>query len=280
MPLLDNEKARVGAEIQSAESDVATLLNQIEAERQRQASASSDADAARVRLADREAQRPALEAAVASREAALEAIEAQIAAHQEVEPDRVIEVPNRPPRPNPAWRTWKVSMDQLVVQRDRAATAAAAARAPLDQLNVDIARINDEIRAAVARRDQAAAAAARFEEQRAAAEQRLLAARERLDELERWSGEIARDPLDRTALEASAAALSERAQAFADEYAVARAAARAADTGLAALNGRREQLVAQLTDIAGRLPAAEEAVRTADVAVANLEQQIADQLGG
>jgi chromosome segregation ATPase len=280
MAFLENEKARAQAEIQRSQADITGLTGQIEILRQTHAGANAEAEAARGTLAERQAQRPALEAAVTSKERRVADLDRQIDEHQQTEPVKEIERPNKPPLPNPEWKTWKNRLDDLVESRGRAQADVAAARVPLDQLNAAVAQLTTAIQAATNRASQAEAALNQLEETLGHARTRLLADRQALADLTRWTDEVDRQSMDRPALELVAAALSARAQDFAEAYAAARTVSRKADETLSSLTGRRDRLAAELADVNSQLPAAEDAVTGADAAVADLEQQMADHLGG
>lgn len=89
-----------------------------------------------------QAQRPALEAAAAAADRAVEDINRGISEHEQNEPDRTIEVPNRPDRPNPAWIAWNRRLGQLIQQRNRSEASAAAAQGRLRELNATLAQLD------------------------------------------------------------------------------------------------------------------------------------------
>lgn len=280
MPYLENEKSRAQAEIQAAEAEVASLTAQLDAQQQSVASAQAAVEAARNRLADGESQRPALEAAAASADGRVAALDQQILQHEQNEPDEFIERPNKPPLPNPAWRTWKKRFDELTEQRDGAQADADATHARLNNLNQAIAQANFELQAATAQATQAAATLEQLKQALAAAQAHAVSAHQRLDDLTRLSDEIDREPMNRTDLEQAAAELSSMVMELEDAYAVARAASRSTDAALALLITRRDQVIAALADINSQLPAANAAVGAADIAAANLAQQIDDHISG
>jgi hypothetical protein len=108
------------------------------------------------------------------------------------------------------------------------------------------------------------------------ANQSLVAARDRasvsrqgLNDLVRFGEEIDREPMDRKALEQTAAKLSARVMVLEDALAIARAASAQADTTLSSLLRRRDELVNGLATLAGQLPGAETAVQAADAVAAD-----------
>ncbi len=98
-----------------------------------------------------QARRASLEAAAASADQAVTDIEQQISEHQQNEPDRTIEVPNKPPRPNPAWITWSRRLAQLTQRRDQLQANAAAAHRRVSESIVTLAQLNQAIADANAR---------------------------------------------------------------------------------------------------------------------------------
>ena len=98
-----------------------------------------------------QAQRPALEAAAAAADQAVEDIDRAIAEHQQNEPDRTIEVPNKPPRPNPAWIAWSRRLGQLTEQRDRLQANATAAHGRVSESIATLAQLDRAIADAHAR---------------------------------------------------------------------------------------------------------------------------------
>jgi hypothetical protein len=98
-----------------------------------------------------QAQRPALEAAAAAADQAVADIDRGIAEHQQNEPDRTIEVPNKPPRPNPAWIAWSRRLGQLTEQRDRLQASASATHGRVNDLITTLAQLDRAISEAHAR---------------------------------------------------------------------------------------------------------------------------------
>jgi chromosome segregation ATPase len=280
MPYLQNEKSRVQAEIQKLESEAASLTTQIDVQQQAVASAKTKVDDARSKLAGLQAQRPALAAAATSAGQKVDGINQQIQEHEQNEPEKSIERPNKPPLPNPEWTTWNKRMEQLTEQRSRAEADAVAASTRLNNLDQSISQATAELRTAESQSNQAAAVFDQLKNSLSVTNNKLQAARQNLNDLTRFTDEIDKDPMNRPALEQAAAALSTRVLELEDAYAAARAVSRAADAALSSLTSRRDQLTAALADINSQLPAANEAVRVADQTVAELAQQIDEQISG
>jgi chromosome segregation ATPase len=280
MPYLQNEKSRVQAEIQKSESEAANLTTQIDVQQQAVASAKTKVDDARSKLAGLQAQRPALAAAATSAGQKVDGINQQIQEHEQNEPEKSIERPNKPPLPNPEWKTWNKRMEELTEQQSRAEADSVAASTRLNNLDQDISRATAELRTAESQSNQAAAVFDQLKNSLSVTNNKLQAARQNLNDLTRFTDEIDKDPMNRPALEQAAAALSTRVLELEDAYAAARAVSRAADAALSSLTSRRDQLTAALADINSQLPAANEAVRVADQEAADLAQQIDELISG
>lgn len=267
MPYLQHETARLTAASQAAGVEIASLTAQLQAQQQAIAAAQARATAARSSLAAAQAQMPSLEAAAASADRRVAELDVQIDELAANEPDMVIEVSNKPPRPNPAWRIWKRQFDQLSQQRALAQASAAAAHARLSDGRAQVARAAAEVQTADSQVAAATSAQAAIQGAITAAQARQAALAEQLAVLERWNQEIARDPLDRAALEPVAAALSGRAAALGDAHAQARVQNEIAQETLAALIARRDQITPILNDLNAQLPAASQELLAASRAL-------------
>ena len=207
---------------EAAGAQITSLTTQLQTQQQAVVAAQGRVSAAQARVADAQSKIPALEAAAASADQRAEAADQAVEDHLANEPDPTIEVDGRPPRPNPAWRTWKTQMDRLTQQRSAAQAEAGAAHG----------RLNDgrnQVSLAVAGRQVAERQVTDANNAVAATQQAIAAARQRQDTaqaqvaiLDRWNDEIARDPLARQTLEQIAAELSGRAAALEEAFAVAR----------------------------------------------------------
>ena len=92
------------------------------------------------------------------------------------------------------------------------------------------------------------------------------AAQQRLAELERWKTEIARDPLDRSALEQVAAELSAKTVALEESLAISKFQKEEIEQNLAALVGQRDLLASTNHTIDGQLPSAQTELQAAQAA--------------
>jgi hypothetical protein len=142
-------------DIPSASVEEANLTAQRPALQQAIAQARDGANGARSALAGIQAQRPALEAAAAAADQAVADADSEIAEHQQNEPDRTIERPNKPPLPNPEWPVWKRRLEELTQQRNRLQADASAAHGRLNDLNRAISQATAEVQSAETRVAQA-----------------------------------------------------------------------------------------------------------------------------
>jgi hypothetical protein len=191
------------------------------------------------------------------------AVDQQIDAHLANEPESFIEVPNKPPRPNPAWRIWNTALERLTQQRARAQADATAAHARLNEGRARVSQATAEVQAAERQVADATVAAQVVQVAIAAARQRQETAQTQVAKLDRWNEEIARDPLARKTLEQVAVELSARTAALEETYAVARVQNEIAGETLVSPSARRDQLTTALNQVTGQLPAASEELRAA-----------------
>jgi chromosome segregation ATPase len=280
MPYLQNERARAQQEIQAAQAAVASLTSQVAAQQQVVAAAQARLPGARNTLANAQAALPPLVAAAAAADQRVAQLDEAIEAHAANEPDQFIERPNKPPLPNPAWRTWNQRLQQLNTSRGQAAAEASVAHGRVNDANRAIAQAQAALQAAEAEAARADATLGQLNQAFAAAQTRLASAQQEFNRLGELSNEIEREPMDRPALEQAAADLSKRTLDLEDAWAAARAASRAADAALAALLSRRGQLTAAIAEINSQLIPANAEVTAADAAVADLAQQIEDHITG
>ena len=274
MAFLQNEKARLQAEVQAAGAQITTLTTQLQTQQQAVVTAQGRVSAAQTRVADGQSKIPALEAAAAAADQQAQAAEQAVDNHAANEPDPVIEVGGRPPRPNPAWRTWNTQMDRLTQQLSAAQTEAGAAHGRLNDGRNEVSLALAERQAAERQVTDANNAVAATEQAIAAARQRQDTLQAQVATLDRWNDEIARDPLVRPALEPIAAELSGRAGALEEAFAVARVQREIAEETRASLIARRDQLTPVLNQVNGQLPGASEELRVARVALTSASRTI------
>ena len=253
MALLEQEKNRLQAAIEEAAAEVS-------AQQQALSAAQARVSAAQAQVADAQSRIPDLEAAASSADARAADAEAAVEAHLANEPDPTIDTEDGlRPRPNPAWRIWKRQLDQLIARRDRAQADAAAAQGALG--NGQRAVVQAQMAEQLARRQVEETTAALLSAQSA-----LKAAQQNMADLERWRAEIARDPLQRPALEQAAAELSAGALALQEALTIDRFQQEDAQNHFASLLARRDELNATLTDFNGRIPGAHTELQAAQAA--------------
>lgn len=267
MAFLQNERARLQAEVQAAAAQITSLTTQLQTQQQAVAAAQGRVTAAQARVADAQAKIPALEAAAAAADRQVENATQAVENHAAIEPEQVFEVDGRPPRPNPAWRTWKTQMDRLTQQLSGAQTEAGAAHRRLNDGRNQVSLAVGEQQVAERQVTDANNAVAAAQQGLAAARQRQTSVQAQITTLDRWNDEIARDPLVRPALEPIAAELSGRAAALDEAFAVARVQREIAEETQASLIARRDQLTPALNQVNGQLPGASEELRVARLAL-------------
>ena len=293
MPYLQQEQIRAQAEIQAADAAVTSLTTQVDTLRQALVAAQARAEAARNAVTTLQSQRPALDAAVAAADRAVVDLDRRISEHEANEPPQVIggvepivrpdvEGPlTRPVRPNPAWKVWKRQHGVLIQQRTQAQEEANGAHARLNELNARVAQGQAGVQAAEAQVAQGEASLEQVNQSLVAARDRASLARQKLNDLVRFSEEIDREPMDRKALEQVAATLSTRVMELEDALAIAQAVSAQADATLSSLLRRRDELVSGLAMVTSQLPGAETAVQAADaIAVDRLSELKAQIEGG
>jgi chromosome segregation ATPase len=274
MPYMPNEKARFQAESQAAGAEIINLTAQSQAQQGAVVAAQARVSTARSGLAEAQASIPNLEAAAATADRRVADLDLQIDTHLATEPEPTFEIPNKPPRPNPAWRAWKRELDRLSQQRSQAQADAAAAHARLNDGRSQVSQATAQVQVAERQVAEATSALNAIQQAIVAANERQAAAQDQLALLDQWDAEIDRDPLVRNTLEPVAAILSERATVLEDTYATARVEGEIAAETLAALIARRDQLTAALNDVNAQLPAASEELRAANQALAGVTRSI------
>lgn len=179
--------------------------------------------------------------------------------------------PNRPPAfPRlPGDCAWPRC--EKLVQAKAAATAAhakvAEAQQGVTQAQALVQAADRQVAAATATVQATQAAIAALQPRR----QELQA---RLTEIERVNIEITRDPLVRAALQQVAAELSARTATLEESHLVARFELEDAETLLASLLTRRNELTTLLADLARQIPEAEAQAAAAQQALAAAEAEV------
>ncbi len=254
MTFLEQEKSRREAAVQAVAKLVSTQQQALSAAQERVVTT-------RTRVTEAQSQIPSLEVAAAAADARVTELDAQIEAHVANEPESTIEVDDgKPPRRNPAWRVWKRQLDQLVARRDQARADAAAAHGAVSNGQRAVEQAQMDVHSAERQVSETTAALQ-------SAQSTLKAAQQQVADLERWRTEIARDPLDRTALEQVASELSARAMVLQESLTLSRFQQEDAESDRASLLARRDQLTATLADFNSRIPGAQAELQATQAAV-------------
>jgi hypothetical protein len=263
---LEHEGTRLRSEIEAADA-------QVSAAQQVLATAQARVTAALTSVANAQSQIPALQSSAVAADSRVADLDRQVAAHRENEPEPLLEGEDGGrPHPNPAWRIWKRQLDSLTALQNQTQADAAAAHGRLTAGQEAVSQAQAELQ--VAQNLATDATLALQTAQSASA-----AARLRLAELERWQLEIARDPLDRPALEQTAADLSTKTRALEESLTLARFGQEDAEANLAALIAQRQTLMDLLTGINASLPPAQAELQAAQAAAAQASDELFQFLG-
>jgi chromosome segregation ATPase len=263
---LEHEGTRLRSEIEAADA-------QVSAAQQVLATAQARVTAALTSVANAQSQIPALQSSAVAADSRVADLDRQVAAHRENEPEPLLEGEDGGrPHPNPAWRIWKRQLESLTALQNQAQADAAAAHGRLTAGQEAVSQAQAELQ--VAQNLATDATLALQTAQSASA-----AARLRLAELERWQLEIARDPLDRPALEQTAADLSTKTRALEESLTLARFGQEDAEANLAALIAQRQTLMDLLTGINASLPPAQAELQAAQAAAAQASDELFQFLG-
>jgi chromosome segregation ATPase len=280
MPHLEKETARARTAVQAADQELAMATARVQEQQQTIAGLQQQAGTAHSNLTQPQAQLPALQSAAEAANQKVSEADAVIARHSETEPERFIERPNKPPIANPEWRVWKQRMDQLTQQQSQAAAAAATAGGRLNDLHKAIAAAQRAIQAIEAQITQANAAMVQLNKAAAMARQKSDAAHQDLKALERFTADIAREPMDRPSLETTSEALSLRVVDLEHDRALAEIELAVSDATLASLLAQRDELTARLSGISSQLASANAEVEAADAELASMAAQIEEHISG
>lgn len=272
MPYFQNEKARLQLELQAVGAEIANLTAQLQVQQQAIATAQSQSSAAQTRLAVAQAQIPPLEAAARAADELVADLDEQI---------RDASEPDQQDPGDPGGVEWRRRLAALKRQRDQAQTQSTAARARLDNGRAVVSQATAEVQAAERQVAVVTNTAQVTQQAIAAAQQGQQAVQTEIGKLDRWNDEIARDPLDRRALEPLAAELSGRVAALEEAHAVARVQNEIATETLLALTARRDnELAPELNRVNAELPGASEELRVARLALGGVTRRIQMHLRG
>jgi chromosome segregation ATPase len=270
---LTNELSLWQAESQRLDAGIAQLLAGAAQQDQVAAAARARASAARADAARLSSEASALQSQAAAADAQVASLDQQIADLVMNEPDEFIEVGGRSRR-NPGWSTWKTQLDALNAQR---ATAFSSATSLHTQANQSSAAAAQSQSAAAAADNDAATATALAGQLRQQAAQLALqkaAANQQITNITRWQQELARQPMNRTALETTASEISSQTNSLEGEYKSFVDQANAAEKRLWYLQTLAQELNSKLSDwLSQLLPAATE-VANATAALNDVQTRI------
>lgn len=265
MPYLEQETARLQTALQALAAQQTTLTTQLTTQQQAVTAAQARRNNALNGVAQAQARIPPLQAAAA-------AADAQVAEAQQDLLDA-----SEPPAgiPPAAWRA------RLAALRKRLAevkTAATAAHAKVTVAQQSVAQAQAQVRAADIQVAAATAAVQATQAAIAALQPRRQELQATLTEIERMNAEITRDPLAREALQLVAAELSARTATLEDSLLMARFELEDAETLLASLMTRRNELTTLLADLARQIPEAEAQATAAQQTLAAAEAEVSTHL--
>jgi chromosome segregation ATPase len=257
MSLLPREGARLQAELQEVETEIANRTQQQQSAQQALTAAQNQVTGAQAALAAAQGQLPPLEAAAARADDQVAAIDQEIAeAQQEPEPDRSRLIRN------------------LMKRRNTAQAAAASARTALNNGTAAVDRANLDLQTAQNQVNGAAATLQAATSELAAAGQRRQTVQEQLARLERWNAQIAADPLDRPALQLTERELAERTAALEEACDTVGLRLEAGQEALAILISRRDAIPAELNPILAALPGASTTLQDTQQELNRINQQL------
>ncbi len=261
MPYLKQETTRLQTDLQTLVAQQAPLNAQLATQQQAVTAAQAQRTNAVNAVAQAQTRIPPLQIAAAAADERVADLEQQIQDASE------------PPQGGPS-NAWRLRLAALRRQLVQAKTAATAAHNSLNEAQRGVAQAQSEVQAA--ERQVAAATAAVQVTQAAitALQTRQRDLQQRLAELDRWEGEITRDPLVRPALEQTAAELSARVATLEDAHLTARFELEDAEELLATLTARRDDLITRLNAINTQLPAAQAQLLEAQRDLASAEERV------
>ena len=278
MPYLEQERARLQAELQAADAEQSALTTKLSTQQQAVTAAQTQVSTAQTQLALKQTEVAPLQASAGVADRHVADIDRQIDAHVANEPERTIEVDGRPPRPNPAWRTWNQHMQRLSTQRTQAQTSASAAHNRLEAAQLAVSQAQAGVQAAERLVSEAKAAVAGTQTAIAGVQARQQAIQQQIAGIAKVNTEIDRDPFTRPTVEQLAAELSARVFELEDAHTQARLEQEDAEERLRNLITRRDDLTQRTADVTAKLSDAKARLATIqqqfDIADAKLTAEL------
>lgn len=265
MPFLQQETSRLQTALQALAAQQTTLTTQLTTQQQAVTAAQTQRTNAQTGVAQAQARVPPLQTAAAAADA--QVAEAQQNLQDAAEPPQGI--------PPAAWRARLTALRKQLAQ---AQTAATAAHAKVTVAQQGVAQAQAQVRAADVQVAAASAAMQATQTAIAALQPRRQELQAKLAGIERMNAEITRDPLAREALQQVAADLSARTATLEDSLLTTRFELEDAETLLASLITRRNELTTLLADLARQIPEAEAQQTAAQQALAAAEAEVSTHL--
>ena len=273
MVYLTHELSLWQAESQRLDAGIAQLLAGAAQQDQAAAAARARASAARADAARLSGEASALQSQAAAADAQVASLDQQIADQIMNEPDEFIEVGGKPRR-NPGWSTWKAQLDALNAQRATAFSSATSLHAQANQSSAAAAQSQSAAAAADNDAATATALAGQLRQQAAQLAPQKAAANQQITNITRWQQELARQPMNRTALETTASEISSQTNALEGEYKAFVDQANAAEKRLWYLQTLAQELNSKLGDWLGQLLPAATEVANATAALNDVQTRI------
>ena len=198
-------------------------------------------------------------------------LDQQIQQMLDAAPNQVIEVPNKPPRPNPAYERWKAELDRVTAHRDQVRAAADTARTTATERAADAARSSAAVAQAENEATAATAEATVLRQQAAQTITEKDAAIKQIAIVAGWQIAINGAQLDREAAEDASRDFGVAIEAMRTQHATAVDAAEAADKRLWYLQTLATELASRISDIDSQLPAAAEDVVNAQASLDDVQ---------
>lgn len=278
MIYLAHELALLQAEAQGYDAQIAPLNASATQQDQAAAAASARAAAARTDASRLSGEASSFQAQATAADKQAATFDQQITQQKASEPEQMNEIPNSRGKPryvrNPEWTVWKKTYDSLVTQRDQARAAATAARTTADQRSAAAAQSQAAAVAADKEAANAVTAAAQLRQQVAQLNAQKDAVTQRMAPILRWQQELARQPLDRNALETTARELNTQLDQLESQYTAALDAAGAAERQQWYLQTLTQELNTKINDLNAQLAQAVTDETNARAAVTDLQRRI------
>ncbi|MBZ5506658.1 MAG: hypothetical protein LAO78_14460 [Acidobacteriia bacterium] len=273
MVYLTNELSLWQAESQRLDAGIAQLIAGAAQQDQAAAAARARASAARADAARLSGEASALQSQAAAADAQVASLDQQIAEQVMNEPDEFIEVGGRSRR-NPEWTVWKARLDDLNAQRAQAFSSATSLHAQANQRSAAAAQSQSVAAAADNDAATATALAGQLRQQAVQLAPQKAAADQQITNITRWQQELARQPMNRTALETTASEIFSQTNSLEGEYKSFVDQANAAEKRLWYLQTLAQELNSKLGDWLGQLLPAATEVANATAALNDVQTRI------